>query len=256
MNDATNQFYNSIENIEKVSQRDLVSFFVYFLTVKLAQKMATSKNIKKCFSDCDLEPPARTATYLWEGNNSKPKKFLKVDDGGYKLERNYLKKIENRLGIQKIVQQTSNALRNLEDKVTKDPAKNFLKETLDCFKVRAHRATVIMIWILAVDHLYSHIWANKERLAEFNKVLATNVDKSIKIKKISKRDDFCEIPDGKFIEFCKKANIISRDVKKILDMSIITRNSSAHPSGIEIKESKVISVVEDLITNVILKYPI
>lgn len=256
MNKAVNQFYDSIKNVKEYTKKDLVSFFVYFLTVNLDQKGAKPKDIKKCFSDCDLEIPTRTTTYLWEGNKSNPKKFLKVDNGGYKLERHYLEKIEKLLGTRKVVQQTSDVLRNLENKVTNDSARDFLKETLDCFEVGANRATVIMAWMLAVDHLYSHIWVHKKRLTEFNKILAENTERNIKIKKISKRDDFCEIPDGKFIEFCKKANIINRDVKKILDMSIMTRNSSAHPSGIKIKRSKVISIIEDLVTNVILKYPI
>jgi len=62
--------------------------------------------------------------------------------------------------------------------------------------------------------------------------------------------------EAKFIEICRAANIISNDVRKILDTSLGVRNSCAHPSGIKVTDTKVIAFVEDLIENVILKYEI
>ncbi len=70
------------------------------------------------------------------------------------------------------------------------------------------------------------------------------------------RDDFGDIPEGKFIELLRASGIISNDVRKILDQKLGTRNSCAHPSGISINRSKVIDFVEDVIENVILKYSI
>ena len=49
---------------------------------------------------------------------------------------------------------------------------------------------------------------------------------------------------------------ISKDVRKILDTSLGVRNSCAHPSGITVKNTKVISFVEDLVDNVVLKYEV
>ena len=73
---------------------------------------------------------------------------------------------------------------------------------------------------------------------------------------IQNRDDFGEIPEGKFIELLRAGNIISNDVRKILEEKLGTRNSCAHPSGISIKPSKVIEFIDDLVANVVLKYKI
>ena len=253
MTDAIYRFYKSIKNVERISQKDKVSFFVYFLTVELGQEAAKARHVNKCFSDCHLKQPTRTAAYLSEGCRSRPLKFIK-DNNGYKLEHHYQEKIAEQLGDQKRAQQTSASLRNLENEIPDGASKEFLKESLDCFEAGAHRATITMVWILAINHLYSHILKHSEQLADFNEALGCNRDKRIRITNVSKRDDFCEIPDGKFIEFCRQAEIISNDVRKILEASLDTRNSSAHPSGIKIKESKVIAFVEDLVTNVMQKY--
>jgi hypothetical protein len=78
----------------------------------------------------------------------------------------------------------------------------------------------------------------------------------VKVTRIRTRDDFTEIPEGKFIELLRSAGIISNDVRKILDEKLGTRNSSAHPSGVSIKPSKVIEFVDDLVENVVLKYAV
>ncbi len=58
------------------------------------------------------------------------------------------------------------------------------------------------------------------------------------------------------IEVARSAGIISKDVRKILDEKLGIRNTCAHPSDVEIHDTKVINVVEDLVDNVILKYPL
>jgi hypothetical protein len=158
------------------------------------------------------------------------------------------------LGAEKITAQTSATLRGLEYKMPDGAPKDFLKETIDCFESGANRATIIMAWILAMSSMFSYILNNK--LPDFNAALAQNTDKSIKVKTITQRDDFAEIKESKFIELCRIAKIISNDVRKILDQKLDIRNSCAHPSGIKINKTKVIDFVEDLVDNVVLKYPV
>ncbi|RMA41617.1 hypothetical protein D9R08_14875 [Rhodophyticola porphyridii] len=140
----------------------------------------------------------------------------------------------------------------MEHKLPDGSAKLFLAETLDCFEAGANRATIVMAWILAVNHLFDYILKHKH--VEFNAVLAKNTDKRVKVTTIKQRDDFSDIPEGKFIEFCRSAGVVSNDVRKILDQKLGTRNTSAHPSGVKITRSKVIDFVEDLVENVVLKY--
>ncbi|WP_371055130.1 hypothetical protein [Rhodosalinus sp. K401] len=253
MIDAVNRFYGSIEDAGLQSQGALIELFVYFLTVELGQESATPKQVEQCFIDCDLTAPKGTAARLSEGLKTKPQKYVKAN-GGYKLQRHMREALSKKLGAETTTVQTSVTLRSLEHKVPAGSAKEFLKETIDCFETGANRATIVMGWILAINHLFDFIL--KHKLTEFNAALAKNTDKRVKVSAIAQRDDFSEIPEGKFIEFCRSAGIVSNDVRKILEQKLGTRNSSAHPSGITITRTKVIDFVEDLVENVVLKYPI
>jgi hypothetical protein len=253
VSEGANRFFNSIEDSARLSEPELIDFFVYYLTVEAEFDAANATNIADCFKACDLTPPARTAPHLSEGLKSKPQKFVKVD-GGYKLQRHYRETLSKRLGAERVIAQTSVELRKLENKLIEGAKKGFLKETIDCFEIGANRATIIMCWLLVMDHLFELILT--KHLGPFNVELAKVTDKRVKVSTIVGRDDFGDIPEGKFIELLKASSVISNDVRKILDQKLGTRNSCAHPSGVAIKGSKVIDFVEDLVENVLLKYPI
>jgi hypothetical protein len=249
--DAVNRFYNCIEGAADQSQAALVELFVYFLTAEAGQDVVTPKEVADCFEACDLSVPKNVGARLSEGLKGKPAKYVKAN-GGYKLQRHMREALSKRLGAEKVTAQTSATLRGLEHKLPSGADKDFLKETIDCFEAGANRATIVMAWILATDHLFSYIL--KHKLTEFNAALALNTDKSVKVKVITQRDDFTEMKESKFIEFCRQGKIISNDVRKILEQKLDTRNSCAHPSGVTINKTKVIDFVEDLVENVVLKY--
>lgn len=247
MTDAINRFYNSIENAESQTQSAWVELFVYHLIVEAGQTSVTSNQVRNCFRACDLNVPAGISARLSDG--LKTKKYIKVN-GGYKLHRHMREVLSRKLGFKQITAQTSTALRGLEHKVPEGSTKDFLGETIDCFEAGANRATIIMAWILTMDHLFTHTF--KHKLIEFNETLSK--ENSVKLNAITQRDDFADMKEFKFIELCRSAKIISGDVRKILDISLGVRNSCAHPSGIIVTNAKVIAFVEDLVENVILKY--
>ena len=251
MTDAVNRFYNSIDDAVNQSQSALVELFVYHLTVEAGQAFATPKQVSDCFVACDLVAPRGVAARLSEGLKTRPAKFVKAN-GGYKLQRHMREALSKKLGAEKVTVQTSATLRELERKVPKSGRKEFLKETIDCFEAGANRATIIMAWILAVDHLFAHIL--KHNLAEFNASLSK--DRGVKLNAVTQRDDFADLKESKFIETYRSAKIITNDVRKILDTSLGVRNSCAHPSGIKVTDTKVVAFVEDLIENVVLNYEI
>lgn len=253
MRDQVNRFYNSFENIEKFDINELIELFIYFLTEELGHPEATSLLLRKCFSDCDLQIPSSLSVKLSRGTTAKENKYIKTEKG-YRLNRAIRDRISRRRGVEKVEILPNDQLRELEVLIIDPIRKNYLQEALACFDIQAYRASIIMAWILSIDHLYDYILRHK--LAEFNKVLAANNDKRIKLTAITVKDDFSEIPEGKFIEFARASNVISNDVRKILDQKLGVRNSAAHPSGVLILKNKAIDFVEDLITNVVLKYNI
>lgn len=253
MSEAVNRFYESIEDAQSQTFSQLIEYFMYFLTVEQEQSCATPAEVNACFVACDLSPPSNTPLFLSRGAKSKPPRYIKAAHG-YKLQRHAREKIAERIGSSSIVTQTSKSLLSLQERFPEGKEKDFLQETTRCFEAGANRATVVMAWILAVSHLQRFILAKK--LSEFNAALATNKDRRVKITSVASFDDFSEIPEGKFIEFCREAKIISNDVRKILEQKLGTRNSAAHPSGVRISQSKVLDFVEDLVENVVLKYTV
>ncbi|TWW02228.1 hypothetical protein FEF09_03495 [Chitinophaga pinensis] len=137
-------------------------------------------------------------------------------------------------------------------KLTNDSEKSFLIDAIKSFEAEAFRAAIVMIWLLTLDHIYEFILNNK--LTDFNTELAKVTDKRVKVTIISNKDDFGDIPEGKFIELCRSARIISNDVRKILDEKLGIRNSAAHPSNIVIGKSKALAVIEDLVNILFLNY--
>jgi hypothetical protein len=84
------------------------------------------------------------------------------------------------------------------------------------------------------------------RLAAFDACLAKNTDRRVKITAISKKDDFSEMPEGKFLEFCREAKIISSSIFTKLKGRLDERNAAAHPSGVSVKQKAAEVYVEDL----------
>ena len=250
---AVNRFYNAIKDSKSLKPTDLVGYFAYFLTMENEQSVAATAVIDDCFRACDLSPPKNTSAHLSGAMNGKNAKFVKAA-GGYRLQRAYRDQIASELGVSASVIQTSAELRKLESKLPSGAEKGFLKELIDCFEIGANRAAIVMCWILVLDHLYEYVL--KHHRADFDAVLAKNADKRVRVTQIQGRDDFGDIPEGKFIEFLRSAGVISNDVRKILDEKLGIRNSSAHPSAVAIKPSKVVEFIDDLIENVVLKYPL
>lgn len=251
MSEGASRFYNSIDKAAELTDKELIGLFVYYLTVEKGESSASAKAIDECFVACDLVAPTRTAPALTEGVGKGL--FVKADKG-YKLQRHHREALSKRLGAERVVAQTSVELRKLEGRLGSGPSRDFLKETIDCFEAGANRATIVMCWILTLDHLSEHVL--KHHKVAFNAVLAANTDKRVKVTSVGSRDDFSDIPEGKLIEMMRQAGVVSNDVRKILEEKLGIRNSSAHPSAIAIKRSKVVEFVDDLVENVVLKYSI
>jgi hypothetical protein len=247
-------FTSTINGFFKFRTRDQIDYFVYFITIEKGTGTTQATSIRECFLLLDLLPYSNISAYLSDNLKYKdrfPPKFIRIKNG-YQLHRNHRTLIEGNLNKKPVKAKVSKELTDLL-KYVKSPDENeFLKEAIKCFEVSAYRASIIMVWNLTIDHLFLYIL--KHKLTDFNLALSKNTDKRIKITSVSKRDDFNEIPENKFIEFCRSSGIISNDIRKILDEKLGIRNTYAHPSNLKIPESKALEFIEDLIINVVHKY--
>jgi len=108
-----------------------------------------------------------------------------------------------------------------------------------------------MMWLLSVDHLQRYVITHK--LAEFNTAMRSRSEYH-SATPIRGQDDFDEIRKEKhFIEILGSARIVTHDIKKVLEEKLDFRNTCAHPNAIIVSDAKVVSFVEDLVHNVILR---
>jgi len=248
------RFYKRAESY-LVSASDLPDFFVYYLTVEQGEAVATTKAIGECYDACDLAPPSWLASHMSKGVSNRQKRFVKRD-GGYRLENKRKETLAALFGDEAPDAQTSAALSRLEAQVPSGPKRDFLHETIKCFNAGANRAAIVMCWNLAAHHLQEHILVDGTRHAAFDAVLAKNTDKRVKITAITKQDDFTEMSEAKFLEFCREAKIITGTIFNKLKGRLDERNGAAHPSGVVIKPKATEVYIEDLVDNILLKYAV
>lgn len=234
-------------------EKDLPDFFVYHLTVDEAQDAASTKAVEACYIVCDLAVPSWLPSHMSNGLKSKPKRFIKRD-GGYRLEHKHRMRIQELLGEGQPNAQTSAALGRLESGIQAGAKRDFLHETIACFNAGANRAAVVMCWNLAVHHLQEYILADASRHAAFDAVLVKNTDTRVKIKAVAKQDDFTEMPESKFLLFCREAKIITSSMFNKLETRLNERNAAAHPSGVKTMPKAAEAYIEDLVENILKKF--
>lgn len=178
----------------------------------------------------------------------KKQRFIRNSDSSFILARSRAGELTKEIVLDSHKTEINNVLRDLLTKISNPSEKIFLEEAIKTYEVEAYRASIIMVWLLTLDHLFEYILANKHQ--DFIVALRKANNK----KSIHSKDDFGDIKESQFIEICRSAGIISNDVRKILDAKLGIRNSFAHPSTIILPESKALEFIEDLVINVILKY--
>lgn len=243
-------YVKTIKDFSTLSSAELIDYFAYYLLVFKNQESIKAKEIELCFSELSIPAYSNIPSYL-SVKSKKIKgsqKYIKNKDKTYCISRNSSDEISKNIILDIPKVEMSNALRDIAQRLTNKSEKVFLEEAIKTFEIEAYRASIIMVWLLTIDHLYEYILANK--LSEF--VIA--LKKVNKNKSISTKDDFADLKESQLIEVCRSAGIISNDVKKILDTKLGIRNSFAHPSTIILRKSKALEFIEDLIENVVLKY--
>ena len=199
------EFIYKFDDFSHWDSRKQVDFVCYYLTAIVGKESVSPKDIQKCYSEIDLKEYVRTPQYLSENAASKNGKYIKSTSGGYRLERKTYDEIRSIVNNEPTKIQVSTQLADLISKVKNTNEKSFLIEAINCYRVEAYRATIVLIWILTMDHLQYHIFGAK--LNEFNTAFAKNPDK--KISKIVTYDDFADIKESKLIELARSAGIIS-----------------------------------------------
>lgn len=242
-------YVDLVEDFDSLSQKEQVKLIAFFLTITNSQDEFTTSEITSAFINNNLSAPGNVSHQLALLSKAKPPTLVKKGSG-FTFHRTAKKILDEQFVGSKHKLHISKTLRDLVPKIKSSEQKVFLEEAIKCFEIQAYRASILMSWLLTMDVIYEYILRHK--LSEFN----TAIQAHGKYKKIifSKKDDFSEMKESDFIEVLRTAKIVSNDIRKILDEKLNFRNTIAHPNTITIKESKAISVIDDLVENVIFKY--
>ena len=240
------QFVENISNFESINKENKILVLGYYLQkIKLFSNF-DHNTIEKCFVDIDLSIPKNINSRLRQ--LEKQNQIVK-NNVGYRLERSTLKLLEvDILGKPKL-KEISKDLENLP-KSLKEPEKSYVAETIRCLSVDAYRAAIVLMWTIIISHLRNYVIISK--LTEFNIVLAQNIKFSKKKLSISKYDDFEDLGDNDFLNLLKNSKIISKNQHKLLNEKLGIRNMYAHPTNLTLTDTKTISLIEDLINDIIM----
>lgn len=240
-----------IPNFASLDKPEQVDYLAYFLTIEDRESSVTSNDIEQIMDMLNLRKYERLSAYLSENTTKKTGKYVKKSKG-YRLEKITFDEIDNRIKNTPEQVVVDKKLQELTESITDPIEKDFIEEVLNCYRMQANRSAVVMCWNLTIWHLKKHIFEGNTRLDDFNEALKKAPVRNI--SEISKMDDFDELKEGKFIELAESANIISKDVKKILLNKLDTRNTYAHPTSVRLSGHKTTEFIQDLMTNLLLKY--
>jgi hypothetical protein len=144
-------------------------------------------------------------------------------------------------------------LKHLPGKISDEGERLFLSEALKCYHAKAFRATIVMAWNLAYDHVLYWILKEPARLAEFNRKIAGKVGPKRAWITIAKREDFEDLKESEVLDICGTAGLFASDnTKRVLGIQLTKRNLAAHPSLLEIGQPQADDAVYDLVNNVVL----
>lgn len=257
------EFLIQFPNHAEFSRKSRVVLFAYYLRQHEASTQFTSADIKRCFQQALLKAPTDLAALLSSLSKGKEAPLIASKGGRFAVSLYGVNEVEAILpapsatpGAQagsSLLTATLPYLQKTIGKVADSQRRDFLAEAISCLEVGARRATVILAWIAALDHMYDFVLAHG--LVAFNTALAKQPGKIGKLVMVTK-DDFGDLKESDFIVVCRSAGLITNDVRKILDEKLGFRNSCAHPSSIAVGDSKVLSFVEDLVDNVVAKHAI
>lgn len=239
----------SIEGFYKADSKDQTDYLAFYLVYHKGFESFTPKDITIVCEELNLQPHGRLAPYFSEQAKSKTGKYIKLAKG-YQLHAPFRSELEQKIAKAPVLVALDQELERQIALVSDIYERDLLEEAARCYRVEAYRAAVVMIWAVTMSHIYSYVFAKE--LTAFNAAISRDSDK--KLKPIKKIEDFGEIKETKFIQLLRSADIITNDLRKILDEKLGTRNTAAHPSKTHLKGSKATEFGQDLIANIILAF--
>lgn len=230
---------------------DKIKLFGWYLhTFKQVDRFDQAA-IRNCYDAVHWAKPANVSPYFAGMLEKRPPELLR-DFRGYRLEGRIRSQFDAKYGQRQSAVVVDRLLSDLPAKVPDLAERAFVGEALACFRAGAFRATIVMTWNLAFDHLLRWILKNPSTLAAFNARIPIRYPKKNGLT-IQGLDDFEGLKESEILEVCSSAGLYSSNISKILKEKLDRRNMAAHPSELEVTQLQAEDVVSDLVVNVVLR---
>jgi hypothetical protein len=243
-------FVGSIPGFYRKTAVDQLLVLAWFIEARQQRSSFDAAHMKQCFREAGLEPP-NTSVYLPRLAGKKPPQIMK-DKGGYRLAGALRRTLDTKYGGDPTVTAVAKTLSDLPAKIPDLDEKDFLTEALNCYRVRAFRASIIMVWNLSYDHLVRWVFADASRVQALNTSLASKYPK--KALSVGKPDDLDVLKESEFIEAARAGKLLDKNTFQILGEKLRRRNMAAHPSSIAISQHSADDMITDLVANIVLRF--
>ena len=243
------EFAQLAPGLAGMSHADKIRHFAWHVFTQDGRERFATGDIRRCYDQLHYDLPGNLSGQLQQLADKKPPELLK-DSRGFRLEGRLKERLDAKYGTRPETIAVAASLQNLPGKISDQAEQHFLTEAISCFRVKAFRATIVMTWNLAYDHLLN--WIVAKHLPTFNPgIVVRNRSKAGVV--IRKREDFDDLKEVEVIDICGTTGIVDGNVKKILAEKLNKRNMAAHPSLVMIGQHQAEDVIDDLVNNVILK---
>jgi hypothetical protein len=244
------EFAGIVGDLPQRSHAETIILLGWFLHTHNGDSRFAGAQVLKCYDDLDLQRPSSIGPYLAQLSGGKNPSLLK-DKSGYRLAAAIRGKVEAQYGEKQRIVQVTKLLTELPNKVPRLAERAFLEEAIICFKHGAFRASIVMAWNLAYDHLLHWIMADVARLAAFNANIIVQCPHHKKVT-IAAVTDFEDLKESEVIKIAAGSNVVTKNLKKMLEEKLTRRNLAAHPTELTVTQAQAEDVITDLIHNVVL----
>jgi hypothetical protein len=250
MSDAVtnfSDFVDGVENFSSLKPTDKILHTMWFLHRRRGVEAIPNRMLRLCFNEIHSVAPD-FSVYLPRMAAKKPPLVL-GNAAGYRLEGQVRKRLDQSLGETQSTIQISGLLKGILNQVTNADERTFVEETFRCYRVGAFRASIVMVWNVAYDHLRKWVFADTMRIAAFNDAITKKYPK--KTLTILSITDFDDLKEFEFLEITQTAKLLSKNLVEMLKEKLKRRNAAAHPSSIRFSQAQADDVITDLISNVV-----
>ena len=230
----------------------LFAWLQYFLRKK---EPFFTKDINWFYEKLDYKP-SNTSQYLI--SMASAGELLGNASSGYRCEGRFKAKYDALYKEHDVTVNVRQMVKDLVKVIPELEERDIFDEAMTCLRHNAGRAAEIMVWNIAMYHLYQFIV--KHHLKEFNDRMPVRLPKKWKVTDlpvIQKYDDFGDnMSEREVLDVASSAGIINDSIYKVYKNRLDQRNSAAHPSTLRVTQVQAEGFIDDLIRNTVLQLKI